>query len=119
MRLVNGVHNDTFYSGRVEVVVNGEWGTVCDIGWDTNDASVVCRQLGYPIVQDVYYSAYFGQGSGRVWLAYLQCTGEEESLFNCGHYGIGQLYCSHYWDAGVACSRGQQCVLHLHSWYAF
>ena len=107
VRLVNGIHNSTVYSGRVEVLVDGEWGTVCDDHWDTTDASVVCRQLGYPAVLASYSSAHFGPGTGTIWFDDLQCSGEEESLNECSHIGIGRHNCGHNEDAGVACSSGK------------
>ena len=44
VRLTGGSNQ---YEGRVELCVNGVWGSVCDSGWDNREASTVCRQLGY------------------------------------------------------------------------
>lgn len=92
-----------FRSGRVEVLYNGEWGTVCDDAWDLIDADVVCRQLGFENAIQSYSNAYFGQGSGRIWMDEVGCSGYESSISNCNHNGFGVHDCSHSEDAGVLC----------------
>ena len=102
VRLVDG---SSYNEGRVEVSYNGEWGTVCDEGWDDTDAGVVCRQLGFGSSGTAYNYAYFGQGSGPIWLDSVTCTGNEETITSCGHFGLNiTRSCSHTEDAGVRCS---------------
>ncbi|XP_071844631.1 uncharacterized protein [Apostichopus japonicus] len=101
IRLVDG---STSNIGRVEVMVNGEWGTVCDDFWDINDAQVVCRQLGFTGAITERGYAYFGEGSGRTWLDNVECIGTEGTLQDCPKNNIGDENCGHYEDAGVECT---------------
>ena len=52
IRLRNG---PTSREGRVEICVDGTWGTVCDDGWSYNDARVVCRQLGFATIGETKF----------------------------------------------------------------
>ena len=88
----------------MEVNYDGEWGTVCDDGWRSANAYVVCRQLGFGSYRMFYNIAYFGQGSGPILLDDVTCTGRELTLADCSHLGIGiTRSCSHSEDAGVRC----------------
>ena len=88
-------------SGRVEVSVNGEWGTVCDNAWNLDDANVVCRQLGY----DGAWTAYYQPGEGLIKIEEPQCSGEEATLLDCwtAQSNGGSVFCSHGRDVAVDC----------------
>ena len=90
-------------SGRVEVFYNGTWGTICDDLWDSKDADVVCRQLGYDGALSAPREAAFGQGTGQIWLDDVRCVGNEKSISQCSHQGWGIENCRHSEDAGVVC----------------
>ena len=47
--------------------------------------------------------AYFGKGTGPIWLGDIQCSGNEQFLVNCTKTAIGVHNCEHVEDAGVRC----------------
>ncbi|XP_074926606.1 CD5 antigen-like [Chelonoidis abingdonii] len=101
VRLVGGPHR---CAGRVEVRLDGHWGTVCDDGWDLDDVAVVCRQLGCGPALKSLTSKVYGPGSESdpVLMMDVQCQGTEAALGNCSYTDPGYL-CQHDEDAGAHC----------------
>ena len=91
------------HEGRVEVYYYGTWETVCDDGWDLQDAMVVCRQLGYINATAAWGSPSFGPGSGPILFSHLLCIGNESNITECGHRSSGAHNCGHSEDVGVVC----------------
>ena len=108
LRLVGG---STKYEGRVEVFYNGRHGTVCDDYWNDKDAKVICRMLGFSGGTALQGNSAnsdnpkhsFGPGTGETLLDDIACSGNEQSIFDCSHNGIGVHNCEHSEDAGVRC----------------
>ncbi|XP_013420480.1 neurotrypsin-like [Lingula anatina] len=89
--------------GRVEVFYNGEWGTICDDNFGMTEADIICRELGFRGAAGTRANGYYGQGSGRIWIDELKCTGNEYNIMECTRNPWGTNDCSHAEDVGVIC----------------
>ena len=110
LRLKDGPYTT---SGRVEVLRDGFWGTVCDADFDDADAAVICRQLGLSggVART---DAYFGPGEGNILLTGLECVGDEHSVLACPRSSGLRSWCDHSEDSSVICKQGMFicCILH-------
>ncbi|XP_033731921.1 neurotrypsin-like [Pecten maximus] len=97
LRLVDGPSD---LEGRLEVFHGGEWGTVCDDGFNIDDARVACRQLGN---SGGTYIRYYTPGKGMIWMSNLRCDGGETRLADCRFSGWGEHSCRHWQDVALSC----------------
>ncbi|KQK84685.1 scavenger receptor cysteine-rich type 1 protein M130-like protein [Amazona aestiva] len=98
--------------GRLEVLWEQQWGTVCDDRWALPHAAVVCRQLGCGDALSAPGSAPFGSGEGPIWLDDMECNGTEAELSACRTRPWGEHNCDHGEDAGVVCSGKSVGIIH-------
>ncbi|XP_008061142.1 CD5 antigen-like [Carlito syrichta] len=104
VRLVGGPHR---CEGRVEIEQKGQWGTVCDDGWDMKAVAVVCRELscgaakGTPSGVSYEPSAEEGQS---VLIQEVKCNGTEDTLAQCD-LDEDVFECSYKEHAGASCEK--------------
>ena len=89
--------------GRVEIYHDGQWGTICDNGWDFDDADVACFELGFTGADKALMGDQVPNGVGRIWLENVDCYGTENNIKMCDNSGWGTSTCNHNKDAGVKC----------------
>ena len=97
------VGGDVPSEGRLLVLVNGTYGSVCDDFFGFEEAQVACRQLNYT---GAIRPAYFGEfGSGDtfepIYFDNVICTGNESYLYECSY--TTNHNCVHFEDVGVVC----------------
>jgi len=100
-------------SGRLEVFINGYWGTICDDVHsldNENDraAKVVCRMLGFSggeVFRHEQTDFFFGKFDADPILAsFLDCTGTEADIAECDMKWTGSTNDCHHWeDIGIKC----------------
>ena len=96
------VGDNSFRKGRVEVFLNGTWGTLCDPMWTLSDAMVVCHLLEFGDAEAAKGRAFFGSGRGPIHSHGIQCVGTEMDFNDCRFTDSG---CNHADDVGVVCSK--------------
>ena len=117
IRLQGAIGQDT--AGRVEVCVDREWRSICQDNFGYNDASVVCRQLGFSpygklptnkIISTLSVLLYIGaqtisgnvySSSNSFYIYELNCTGYESSIWDCPFYNQSDGNCRFH--ANVVC----------------
>lgn len=108
--------------GRVEICIGGRYGTICDDYWDHDDASVLCKQLGFsPHGKTVAFKTFmlqycfgillgalalvnqiFSEEELDIFLMDVACNGSENMLTAC-NIGTHETFCGSSDDAGAVC----------------
>ena len=97
-RLITG----TGYSGIIEINHEGSWRGICDDGWDLNDATVACKQLGFKgALRSI---SALTRLEAEFWLTLVVCGGHESYLDHCSFATWNVASCSRFEYAGIVCT---------------
>ncbi|KAH3847239.1 hypothetical protein DPMN_089557 [Dreissena polymorpha] len=111
IRLVGG---NSELEGRVEILINGTWGTICYEGnFDIRDADVLCRMLHSNLSALEYYTgSRYGYGIGPIFYSQIACRGTEQTIHMCS--SDTGVFCSHLSDVGLMCTGCPRTAIHTY-----
>ena len=98
MRLQGSPHTSV---GRLEIKIDGVWGSVCNEHFTIEAANVVCNQLGYDEALDYTSGGYFGESTGPIHMSNVICNGNENAITDCS-FSVNH-YCDHSQDVEIYC----------------
>ncbi|XP_033109291.1 deleted in malignant brain tumors 1 protein-like [Anneissia japonica] len=93
-------------SGRLEVFINDQWGTVCDVKFNIEHGNLVCRQLNFESAVAIETDSFFGKGTGMpMHMRNLKCNATAQRIFDCGYNRGFTNRCTHDTDVGIRCQK--------------
>ena len=95
--------------GRVEVKLQGRWGTVYDGAWGMNHAEVVCQQLGCGSAAHTIFTSQTLEARSILMLEDVNCKGTEKAIWDCNIKRWGPYSLRRTYNASVVC-QGETCV---------
>jgi hypothetical protein len=102
----------TSNAGRVEVYCNGQWGTICDDGFGTFDATTVCKQMGYSgyirynHLRNNHLRNLNISSDTPIWMKHISSSSTDSCILSrnpCDSRTI--TTCDHSQDVSVECSE--------------
>ncbi|XP_051745852.1 deleted in malignant brain tumors 1 protein-like [Ctenopharyngodon idella] len=97
-------------SGRLEILDDQSWVSVCAAAFDQQDAEVVCRELDCGAPVQVLGEDAFGKGDAQMWTQEIQCRGNESQIHLCPTSPSHKSNCSHEHNIGLLCTgRSSKC----------
>ena len=104
---ISSYYNRQYVYGRVEIIYNSTWGTVCWDRWSYYESKPVCKEIGYHGPSDWRRTRLDRVIQDReILLDGVYCSSEER-LRDCRHDGYYRVRdsCTHYDDVWVECYR--------------
>ncbi|XP_003382607.1 PREDICTED: neurotrypsin-like isoform X1 [Amphimedon queenslandica] len=101
---VNGLATGSYTSGRVQVYYKGQWSNICNTGFGSYEANVICHQLGYDSADNHSFASVdsYGIDDHPTLLANVSCANNNLHIFQCSYEET--FNCDDLNDVSVACS---------------